>query len=1026
MANEFRKLTTKNNFFDVRRNFLDERVGKIITVLKENIVTDSLEVEFKFKECGYKTDNKVPTVDKTWRVFNSETERWGGTPDTHAWFYGEVSVPKSWKGGRVELSIITGKEGEWDGTNPQFIAYIDGNITQGMDTNHTTLVVDGDCKVHLYAYVGMHSDKLDFKAKLIHIDTETEKLYYHLKVPSEAMKFMDPHEKEHMRMLACLNDAINFIDFRNPRSEEYKKSVRETIKFLEKEFYPKHCAGSDVATICIGHTHIDIAWQWTVQQTREKVLRSFSTIISLMKRFPEFRFMSSQALLYKMVKEDAPELYEQIKEMIRAGRWEVEGAMWVEADCNLSSGESLVRQILFGKRFFQQEFGVDCKVLWLPDVFGYAAALPQILQKSGVDKFVTSKISWNEMNQMPNDVFMWRGIDGTEIFTYFITGQDKFLDEKPYTFSTYVGDSTPGYTAGTWDRFQNKDLTNEVINTYGYGDGGGGPTVEMVELIRRQENGIAGYPAAKIDSATNFLNRLYKKLKNNPRLPKWVGELYLELHRGTYTTLAKNKRNNRKCEFLYQGIEWLSAMDMVLNSGKYPQDEINDGWEIILLNQFHDIIPGSSIKEVYDVSDIEYAAIQKTANKICDEKYKNIAKNIKTDGGVAVFNPHSFANSSVVDINGKKVYVENVPAKGYKVVSGDVLASNVKIGDNTLENKFFKVKFDKNFNIASIYDKKNKREVVASGQRANVLQCFEDYPRNQWDAWDISDYFPEKMWEANDVVDVSPIDEGARAGFAIKRKFNKSIIEQKIYLYNDIPKIDFDTNVDWRERHMLLKAAFPVDINSDKATYDIQFGTVERTTHNNTSWDVAQFEVCAHKFADLSDGGYGVSLMNDCKYGYDIKGNVMRLSLLRAPTWPDPEADQGSHSFTYSLYPHDGDFAQADTIKLSYDLNQAMTAIPVKKQNGTLPSEYSFLSVDCDNIIAETVKKAEDSDDVVVRLFESRNRKTKATIKFGFDVKEVALCDMMENEVKQMKVKDNCITIDAHGFEIVTLKVKSV
>ena len=436
-------------------------------------------------------------------------------------------------------------------------------------------------------------------------------------------------------------------------SKEFSESVKVANEFLKKEFYGKLCHDNDIKTLCIGHTHIDIAWLWTIDQTVEKAQRSFATVIELMKRYPEYKFMSSQAVLYKMVKEECPELYEEIKAMIKAGRWEVEGAMWVEADCNLSSGESLVRQVQYGKNFFRDEFGVESRVLWLPDVFGYAAALPQILKKSDVDWFVTSKIGWNDTNTMPYDTFEWCGIDGTSVNTQYLTAQKEEKGRVPDRECSYIPMATLPYVDGAWNRYQQKALSSEAILTFGHGDGGGGPTEDMLEMLRRAKHGVPGVSQAYIGTATEFLQHKEKDIKKNPDLlPKWQGELYLEFHRGTYTSIARNKKNNRNCEFLMLDAEALSVMLGKLRGDKFPKEELHGAWETLLTNQFHDIIPGSSIKEVYERSDIEYAGIREITSNIRNNVFEYVASNVDADGYV-VFNPHSFANSGCVKIDGK-------------------------------------------------------------------------------------------------------------------------------------------------------------------------------------------------------------------------------------------------------------------------------------------------------------------------------------------------------------------------------------
>ncbi len=1009
-------------------DFYEDRMKVFFDTYRDYMtVYESVIDGFMYKECGYKKNNELPDTGEGFRPF-SLNDRWGGKQDSHAWFYKKLIIPPQLRGKNVEVEISTSSaQNGWDAINPQFIVYVDGELVQGLDMNHREIFLDNANKsyeLYIYAYTGMAGDAyLDFEAKMRVYNERARKLYYSLKVPFEVTQYLEPEEKKYIEIEKYIINAVNMLDMRVKNSSEFDKSVEAALNYLDMEFYSKYCKAEDINAVCIGHTHIDVAWLWTLAQTREKVQRSFATVIALMKKYPEYKFMSSQAQLYKYLKEESPELYEQVKKLVLAGRWEVEGAMWVEADCNLSSGESLVRQVLYGKNFFKKEFGVDSKVLWLPDVFGYSAALPQILRKSGVDKFVTSKIGWNETNRVPYDTFWWKGIDGTEIFAYFMTAQDKSRGVPVSTNSTYNAKLNPSQLQGGYDRYQQKDINNEIMITFGYGDGGGGPVRKDLEYYDILKRGVTGVPKAKMEFAGAMLERVKRRAQKNPKTPEWQGELYLEYHRGTYTSQAKNKRSNRKSEFLFEKAETLAVMDEKLNGKKYPSKELHDGWETILLNQFHDIIPGSSIKEVYEVSAKQYEQIRISGEKIALNAYESIISNVNSDGGIIVFNPNSFIGNGTVKIGSKTYSVRNIPAKGYKVIKKPEILNSVCVTENTIENSYFRLVFDKNGTLTKIYDKRNARDVLKKNARGNVITAYEDFPRD-YDNWEISNYYTDKSWEVNDVVSIKQIKDASRAGLEIKKNFLNSVIVQKIWLYDDIERIDFDTYIDWKESHIILKTAFPVDINADKATYDIQFGSVERPTHYNTSWDSAKFEVCAHKFADLSEYGYGVSLINDCKYGHSIHDGVMSLTMLKSGTYPDPTADKCEHYFTYSLYPHCGDYRQAGTIRQAYELNNPMTAFKIGKQQGRLKDEYSFISCADENVVIETVKKAENGDGIIVRMYESFNKRTNTVITAGFDFESVTVCDLMENDLKVIRTAGGQIPVCLKPFEILTLKIR--
>lgn len=996
---------------------LSERIKRYAGLLLEKSVLKSVPVSgVKYAVCGYKKTGELPPPQslKPW-----DGGFWGGKKDSHARFGADIKIPDGFaENGKTyaRLSVRTTKEtNRWDVLNPQFIAYIDGVITQGLDINHTHLRLERDCAVLLYAYTADISEKLRLYLDLESADIETEQLYFDISAPLKVLDRLNPESAEYSQILYHLNKAIDTVDF-NADFNDYRKSVAAAREYLKTNFYSLKYGGAGTVTMA-GHTHIDVAWLWTLAQTREKAQRSFSTVLKLMGEYPEYKFFSSQPALYKMLKEEAPDLYAEVKRRVKEGRWDADGAMWVEADCNLTSGESLIRQILRGKKFFKDEFGIDCKILWLPDVFGYSAALPQILKKCGIDVFVTSKITWNDTNRMPYDLFEWRGTDGSGILAYFLTAQE-MKNEPSEKFATYNGVADAAYVAGTWKRFGQKELTDDVLMCYGYGDGGGGPTRGYLENIRRMKDGFPGCPPAKIGTVTEYFERLKENLKGKT-LPVWAGELYLEFHRGTYTTLAEVKRNNRKSEVLLRNAETLGVLGGALLNARFDKALFDGSWETLLTNQFHDILPGSSIKEVYLDSAADFKRLQKDISDYSGSIIKKLAENVASDGGILVYNPLSFERSGTVNFGGAEIWADKIPAMGYKVIKYEPPESLVKISGRKISNGFFDVSFDENYNIESIFDKRAGRGVLSG---AASVTAYEDYP-HAFDAWEISAYYNRKPETLTRVINAETMRGGERAGIRIKRKYRNSEICQTIYLYNRIPRIDFDTEIEWRDEHVLLKAEFPVNINAVKAVYDIQFGAAERTAVNNTPWDTAMFEVCGHKFADYSEYNYGVSLLNDCKYGYGIKDGKMTLTLLRSPTDPNADADKGSHKFTYSLMPHSGDYREAGIIRAAYELNEPMTAVKIKKQAGVLPSEYSLLSVNAKNIIVETVKPAEDGNGVIVRAYEAFNQKTDAELKPGFKFSKAYICDMLENVEKELPVKDGALQAGFKPYEIVTVRI---
>ena len=1014
-----------------------DRIAVALKRLKNAVVRETFPVgDMLSKETGYKSGSALPVPDATWKKFR-QGDTFGGF-DRHMWLDGEVTLPDSAAEGELFLRLSLSCAGS-DALNPQFMIYIDGALVQGFDTNHLETPLDSGKKkfrLTVYVYSGSPTPDpdtgerpvLDFSMRfeVIRKDLLAEKVYYDLKVPYEVLAYSEENTKEYCDVLRALQGAAKLLDLRDIRSGFFRESLQKASEYMDA-FYAEVCAQGKPSVTCIGHTHIDIAWLWTLAQTREKAQRSFSTVIELMREYPEYKFMSSQAILYDIVKEEAPALYENIKKAVKAGRWEVEGSMWVEADCNLISGESLVRQILVGKNFFKREFGIDTKTVWQPDVFGYSAAMPQILRKSGVEWFVTSKISWNDTNKMPYDMFLWKGIDGTEVKTYFLTAQDMVKGQPPANFTTYVGMGSPSQVAGSWNRFQQKELCDESILTYGYGDGGGGPTPGFIEQIKRMAHGIPGCPTAEFGFAADFLRRIFSQAQERGGLPVWAGELYLEFHRGTYTSQAANKRNNRKNEYAYLGIEALSVFGREILGTKYPKERLDEAWKIILTNQFHDVIPGSSIGEVYRDCAKDYARLAETARELSAPVLNSVLARVKGKKGLLVVNPNSFEGEGEVEFGGRLYSVSGIPAKGYRVVplpENKESRVRVDLAARVLENDCYRVEFDEKFRIASLYSKTFGRELLKEGEKGNALLVFEDDPL-EYDAWELRPDYKEKCWEIDSVESAEAVDLGAAKGLRIRRKFLGSEIEQTILLYERTRRLDFVTSADWNTEHVVLKAAFPLDINAEKASFDIQFGTIERNTHDNTSWDAAKFEVCAHKYADLSENGFGVALMNDCKYGYDVRHGTMRLTLLRCPTFPDPNCDKTRHTFTYSIYAH-GDAGAPDTVQAAFSLNNPMRAFAFAgNAKGDLPEAYSLVSCDNGGVIVETVKQAEQSDAIVVRMYEALNRRTKARIRFGFNVCGASVTDLMENPAEELEVKDNAVEISLRPFEIVTLLLKT-
>lgn len=1060
--------------------FLKDRIGRIVQDLQRLTYPQSVDIgAFRCCKTGERYTDIAGLDSSAWDVFDTGST-WGGDYESF-WFDTVVEIPPQMEGQCVIFEMTTGREGGWDATNPQFSFYLDGELRQGMDVNHRQVLLTEKAaageshRLTLAAYTGGRHRHLLLQARLRVVDRLTETFCYDLAVPLQVAELLGENDPAYRQIIQVLNESINLLDLRQEHSGEYYRTLALAQAHLTGQFYGKLCGRPAPVVNCVGHTHIDVAWLWTLAVTEDKAVRSFATVLRLMEEYPEYIFMSSQPQLYQYVQKNAPGLFEQIRTRVAEGRWEPEGSMFVEADCNIASGEALVRQILVGKRYFRREFGVDNKILWLPDVFGYSAALPQIMKKSGIDYFMTTKISWNEMNKLPYDTFEWIGIDGTAVLTHFITACDykdqlAALDPKPSHFTTYNGYLKPSQVMGGWQRYQQKHLNDEVLMSFGYGDGGGGPTRDMLENQRRLAHGIPGAPATRPSTARRFFEDLAATAGADERLPAWSGELYLEYHRGTYTSMARNKNFNRRSEFALQCAEWLSAMNALLNGAGYPARQLDEAWEVLLRNQFHDILPGSSIKEVYDDSRREYEGLLGSAQAMIGRAAREIAVRAGQPGSLVVFNPNGFATPGVVrfraaDGQGQLrllagdepvecqrmadgqwlALVPEIPAKGYRVfkATGSAAApspapaladSGLLLSPDRLENRFFAIRLNDKGQFVSIYDKRAHRELVQSGQCANVLMSYEDKPHNH-DAWDINHYYQEKCWPVDDVQSITVVESGPLCGcLQIQRKYLDSTIVQSVTIWRDIPRIDIRHEIDWKQSHVLLKLLIPVDIHSDMATFDIQYGNVQRPTHRNTSWDAAKFEVCMHKWLDLSEDNYGVSVLNDSKYGCSVHNGQIGITLLKSAIYPNPEADKEKHDFTISLLPHTGNWRQGGTVQQAYLLNNPMLAI---RNEGTginggqnpLPQAMAMVGVDQENIVVEVVKMAEDGEGLVVRLYECYNRRQDVCVSFPKPIGRIAECDLMENEIAGLQPvvtgehSGRAVMLSVKPYEIRTLKV---
>ncbi len=1044
---------------------LKEREGKLIQEIKELIYSRKYPItQYRMLKTETRFEHVESITTNGWEIMTNR-QLWGGHNENY-YFETVITVPPECEGKALVYELRTGREGEWDALNPQFSAYVNGRMVQGLDVNHREILFTKSAhagetyRILLSAYTGDHNFSLFMDSEYKILEPEVEHYYYDISVPYEVARLLPEDSAEYIEIIQHLNESLNLLDLRKKYSTEFYDSLARAQEYITEEFYKKSCGNVKETVCCVGHTHIDCAWLWTLKTTQDKAVRSFSTVLELMRRYPEYKFMSSQPQLYDYVKKNAPEIYAQIKERVAEGRWETEGGMWVEADCNIASGESLVRQFLHGLRFFEEEFQRKNEILWLPDVFGYSAALPQIMKKCGINYFMTTKISWNEFDKMPYDTFLWEGIDGTKVLTHFSPSRDYgkgAIEGSAETehFTTYNAMLNPSQVKGNWQRYSQKDLHTDTLMSFGYGDGGGGPTAEMLENCRRLEQGIPGSPRAKQSHALEFFRNLEKTVKENRYLPKWVGELYLEYHRGTYTSMARNKKYNRQSEFACENLEFYSVLAKALLKHPYPQKELEELWEIVLRNQFHDILPGSSILEVYEDSRKEYEHVLSLTEQMTGKILQTVADHVDArENDIVLFNPNNAkgpapviipcscigeASGSLALSDGRKEYplqktaegyfavLDEIPVRGYRTyqtVKKEAPEYRMIRSFQDIDTPYFHIALNEAGQFTSIYDKVTEREIIPNGKTANQIITYEDKPHN-FDAWDINNYYTEKSWEVDAAASMEILEDGPiRACIRIEHPYLDSKIVQYLYFYRDLYRIDIRNEIDWKEAQILVRDYFPVDIHTDEAVFEIQYGNVTRAAHSNTMWDFAKFEVCSHKWLDVSENGYGVSILNDCKYGCSVKDGVIGLTMLKSALYPNPEADKELHTFWYSICPHEDDFRKGHTVEKAYLFNNPLVAVMKQKAGGRLPKNYSYVTVQEQNVVIEVVKQAERSEHTVIRLYECYNRRCSITLTVKEDFTEAWESDLLENPEVKLKTDGNTIYTDIRPYEIKTIVLK--
>jgi alpha-mannosidase len=818
----------------------------------------------------------------------------------------------------------------------------------------------------------------------------------------------------------------------------------------------------------VGNSHIDMAWLWPWTETVEVVRNTFQSVLDLMREYPDFKFTMSSARTYEWMQEKYPDLFKQIEQRVKEGRWEIIGGMWVEPDLNMPDGESLVRQILVGKRYFQKNFGVDVKIGWNPDSFGYNHQLPQIYKKSGMDYFVTQKLLWaHEFTTFPYKLFWWQAPDGSRLLTYFPHDYAGGIDAEPLATDLSI------WMPSIYGKTIPKDP--EMMHLYGVGDHGGGPTRIMLDHAEQLKAPDAIFPKLEFSFARDFFSDLENKLPNL-QVPTWDGELYFAYHRGVFTTQAETKRRIRRAEETVLNAEKFASLASLFGRA-YPQDGMELTWKNLLFDHFHDIMPGSGIAVNYLDAKRNLEDVDRAANDVTMGSLREIAAHVNTEGEgvpVLIFNSLSWPRTEVTELEaqlpgparqievldsaGKAaesqllhidaetrrarfLLLSKTPALGYKTyfvraaTTPPAVHSMLKASSDTLENEFIRVKIDPQTGcMTSLFDKQSGTEALALAETdtggpknsicGNLLQTFVDKPK-QWDAWNIDADFEKQHWDLDKAEEVKLTESGPlRAVIQVTNHFQNSTFVRDVVMYAGVPRVDVKMQVEWHEKHILLKVAFPLSAHSERASFEIPFGSVERPTTRNTPGEMAQFEVPAYRWADISDAKHGFSLLNDCKYGYDAKGNVLRLSLLRSPEWPDPHADEGHHEFTYSLYPHGGNWKDGLTIRRGYELNYKLISLPFGKHQGSLAAEHSFLQAQPDNVIVTALKKAEDENALVVRFYEWAGKDGEVTIQLPPGADSAEETDLMEKPIASLSIHNGGVTLHTKPYEIKTVKAR--
>lgn len=977
----------------------------------------------------------------------SAGDTWGGER-SYCWFKGEYTVPEELAGKPLYLmprlggyEILLFVDGKPFGTYAYKICAT-GHGNHYCDLIRQNPAAGETIRIDLEAYAGTfvpgcfpfeepNNTNFDYTYEQVEVCTKNQDIadfLFDLHVLNQLAACMDPYSFRRADVINCLTQVHQTVYYSPEHADEsvWREALRQARAIMAPCLAAKNAESAPKCGL-IGHSHMDTAWLWDISQTIKKCARTYSNQLSLMEQYPEYTFVQSSAYHSEMIRRHYPELFERIKEMVRAGRYEPNGGVYVECDCNITSGESMVRQFLWGQRFTREHFGYTADSFWLPDTFGYSAAIPQIMKGAGVDYFLTTKLSWNDTNTFPYETFLWEGIDGTEVLVHFNC-----------THNWPDPDALIGRTEGRGkvNSLQQKTVADERLISYGFGDGGGGPQFEMIEIARRCKD-LDGCPKSEHTTVSAFMHKLEQDMVSPNR---YAGELYLELHRGTLTNQHAIKRNNRKAEQAIHNAEFITVADAVLSQKEALADELHPLVETLLVNQFHDILPGTCIQSAHELSVKETSAVIEQADAI--------TRSLVSGGNAgewAAINTLSFpyddllllpAEEGWVDtslpqqeytgMDGKRqVAVAGLPLPPYSstrlAMGGHPAAaeSPFRYENRRLTTPFAEIQFNEKGYMSSFIDRRNGRELV-DGLPFNTFLLAEDVP-SAWDNWDIDADLPMKFSDAAVLLEEEVVADGC-VEFRFRRRYrltSKSSIRQDMVFYAHTPRVDFETEIDWHDKRRFLKTAFDTSILSRTARHEIQFGYACKPTTRNNSTEQAMFEVVNHKYTDLSETRYGCAILNDCKYGISAEGGRLRLSLHKGGIRPDPRGDEGLHLCAYSFLPHDGAFSAESVIRPAYAFNYR----PFLVQGGL--SFDSLALVDASNVILETIKPCEDGGRAfIARLYEAEGTYVSTPVRFGFHAKKAALTNLLEEEQEVLSLTDDQVELSFHPFEIKTLRIE--